>query len=461
MSQLPKGWTSTELRSLLKFKYGKALIKSKRNIAGSINVYGSNGVVGTHDQAVSHGPTIIVGRKGSVGEINLSPSACWPIDTTYYVDEFPCDLPPTYWALYLKSLRLGEKEKSSAIPGISRDDIYQIEVVIPPLLEQRRIVAKLEKVLTRVNAAQERLAAVPRLLKRFRQSVLSAACSGTLTADWRSKAPAKESLVTRMLAIRERRLARARTKEEALKINQQFDESNGEPDTLPDDWLTLNADSVCDFITKGTTPDTKLITPTGEIPFLKVQHIVESKLDFYSLPCFIPRSVHEDFLQRSKVYPGDVLMNIVGPPLNKVAMVPDEFPEWNINQALAIFRPLEGLDAKYLLYVLSNRGTLEQVLRETRGVVGQSNISLDQCRKLAIPIPPIAEQREIVRRVEALFKTADALEARYLKAKAHVDKLTQSILAKAFRGELVPQDPNDEPASALLKGISQNRATQL
>jgi len=76
---------------------------------------------------------------------------------------------------------------------------------------------------------------------------------------------------------------------------------------------------------------------------------------------------------------------------------------------------------------------------------------------LMLPLPPLNEQQEIVRRVEGLFKTADSLEARYRTAKAHVDKLTQSILAKAFRGELVPQDPNDEPASFLLDSIRQHR----
>jgi len=286
----------------------------------------------------------------------------------------------------------------SAIFNYGPSHLKKMRMVLPPLNEQRRIVLKLYKLLGRVNAAQERLETIPRVLKRFRQSVLSAACSGTFTADWRSKARAEESRVARMVAIRTRRLARARTEKEASKINQEFNDSNGEPNNLPEDWLMLKADFVCDFITKGTTPNTKLITPAGEIPFLKVQHIVASKLDFYSLPCFIPRSVHETFLQRSKVYPGDVLMNIVGPPLNKVAMVPNDFPEWNINQALAIFRPLEGLDSKYLLYILSNEETLEHVLRQTRGVVGQSNISLDQCRNLAIPIPSISEQQEIVRR---------------------------------------------------------------
>jgi type I restriction enzyme S subunit len=84
-------------------------------------------------------------------------------------------------------------------------------------------------------------------------------------------------------------------------------------------------------------------------------------------------------------------------------------------------------------------------------------LSLAMLKELPIPYPLLAEQKEIVRRVEALFKTADTLEARYLKAKAHVDKLTQSILAKAFSGELVPQDPNDEPASVLLERIRAER----
>jgi type I restriction enzyme S subunit len=79
---------------------------------------------------------------------------------------------------------------------------------------------------------------------------------------------------------------------------------------------------------------------------------------------------------------------------------------------------------------------------------------LENLRLLPTALPPLGEQEEIIRRVEALFKTADALEARYRKAKAHVDKLTQSILAKAFRGELVPQDPNDEPAFMLLDRIA-------
>ena len=92
------------------------------------------------------------------------------------------------------------------------------------------------------------------------------------------------------------------------------------------------------------------------------------------------------------------------------------------------------------------------------GNVNQGNVGAEGIRKASIELPSLAEQQEVVRRVEALFKLTDQIEARYNKANAFVDKLTQSILAKAFRGELVPQDPNDEPASVLLERIREQRA---
>jgi type I restriction enzyme, S subunit len=97
-------------------------------------------------------------------------------------------------------------------------------------------------------------------------------------------------------------------------------------------------------------------------------------------------------------------------------------------------------------------------LQEAAYGAGKPGLNLDNVRNISVAIPPLAEQEEIIRRVEALFELADQFEARYWKAKTHVDKLQQSILAKAFRGELVPQDPNDEPASALLERIRAERA---
>jgi len=183
----PEGWVGSPLGSVIELKYGKGLPKARRR-GDPVAVYGSNGVVGHHDKALTNGPTIIVGRKGSVGAVHRSPSGCWPIDTTYFVDDFSC-FEPTYLEHLLRSLDLSELETSTAIPGLNRDDAYASEIAIPPLAEQKRIVAMVEKLLARVNAGRERLANVPAILKRFRQSVLAAACSGRLTAGWRDAHP--------------------------------------------------------------------------------------------------------------------------------------------------------------------------------------------------------------------------------------------------------------------------------
>ena len=113
---------------------------------------------------------------------------------------------------------------------------------------------------------------------------------------------------------------------------------------------------------------------------------------------------------------------------------------------------------KYILYALQSpqvRGVIELTARSTSGV---NNINSKELQSLSFLLPDIKEQKQIVHQVETLFKLADKVEQQYQVAKQRTDKLTQSILAKAFRGELVPQDPNDEPASELLKRIKESRA---
>jgi type I restriction enzyme S subunit len=119
---------------------------------------------------------------------------------------------------------------------------------------------------------------------------------------------------------------------------------------------------------------------------------------------------------------------------------------------------LKELDTEYLNYCLNTNYAKEFCLRVRTDGVSQSKINAQKLGSFELPLPPLAEQKEIVRRVEELSALADQIEARYTKARAHVEKLTQSILAKAFRGELVPQDPNDEPASVLLERIRAKRS---
>jgi type I restriction enzyme S subunit len=191
-----------------------------------------------------------------------------------------------------------------------------------------------------------------------------------------------------------------------------------------------------------------------EVPYIKVYNLkFDGSLDFSINPTFVEKLVHEKQLARSIVYPGDVLMNIVGPPLGKVSIVPDDYPEWNMNQAVSVFRPLGSVVNKYLSFCLLSSNLLDFVKMQAKATVGQFNLTLEICRNYPIPLPPIEEQKEIVSQVEALLTKADKVEKQYLDAKAKLDRLNQSILAKAFRGELVSQDPKDEPAEVLLKNI--------
>jgi len=190
------------------------------------------------------------------------------------------------------------------------------------------------------------------------------------------------------------------------------------------------------------------------VPFLKVYNIVNQKVAFDYKPQYIESSIHHGSMAKSRTQPGDVLMNIVGPPLGKVAIVPANRDEWNINQAITLFRPSDRISTGWLYCILCSGVNIADIIHETRGSAGQVNISLSQCRDFVFPVPTVAEQAEIVRRLDALFALADRIETRSTAARSQAQRLTPLVLAKAFRGELVPQDPNDEPASALLARIT-------
>jgi len=128
---------------------------------------------------------------------------------------------------------------------------------------------------------------------------------------------------------------------------------------------------------------------------------------------------------------------------------------------LHVFRPVVKDTNSFLFYFLLQKDIREMAKNRFQGTSGHLRVPPDFFEEIWFPLPPLAEQQEIVHHVEALFKIADQIEERYNKARVYVDKLTQSILAKAFRGELVPQDPNDEPASELLKRIQGEKDGQI
>ena len=312
------------------------------------------------------------------------------------------------------------------MPRLGTKDGVAAPFVLAPLAEQKVIADKVDTLLAQVDNTKARLERIPQILKRFRQSVLAAAVSGRLTEEWRR------------------------------------DHSKPE---YP--WCIQAASGLCEKVQSGSTPKNNPFDQNGTVPFLKVYNIVNQEIDFEYRPQFITEEVHQTKLKRSIGYPGDVLMNIVGPPLGKVAILPDTYPEWNLNQAITLFRPdPQKMLPKFLYYVLCEGSMVRDATHDLKGIVGQVNISLTQCREAKIPCPTLPEQTEIVRRVDQLFAHADRIEQQVNNALARVNTLTQSILAKAFRGELTEQWRQDHPdlisgensAEALLQRIKAERA---
>ncbi|HTG15605.1 MAG TPA: restriction endonuclease subunit S, partial [Blastocatellia bacterium] len=209
---------------------------------------------------------------------------------------------------------------------------------------------------------------------------------------------------------------------------------------LPDGWTWARAEQLCELITKGTTPSaSKMFASADEIPFIKVYNLTFSgALNLGYKPVFISRSTHAVDLKRSEVRSGDILINIVGPPLGQVSIVPSSVGEANINQAIARFRVVFPECRKALAIFLMTKHVIDWALRRAKTTAGQSNLTLELCRDLPIPLPPLTEQTRIVAEVERRLSVIKELEAAVSASLKRAARLRQSILQQAFTGRKGP-----------------------
>lgn len=341
-----------------------------------------------------------------------------------------------------------ERITGSAVPHLFQKDLKKLSALVPPLSEQGRIVAKLEKLLSKVDACRTRLETIPVILKRFRQTVLAAACSGSLTTDWREKSSGNESITAVIESIYRRRKSEANTKSQKdhlcklIAVIEKNDSSE-----LPEGWWFVSLNKLCSTFDYGTSAKSQ---PSGKVPVLRMGNIQEGRIDWTDLVY----SSDDKEIQKFTLKPGTVLFNRTNSPelVGKTAIYRGEQPAIFAGYLIRI-NPFPELNPDYLNLCLNTNYAKQFCLTVKTDGVSQSNINAQKLGTFEIPYCPISEQNEIVRRVEELFALAGRIEGRYKKAKSYVDKLTQSILAKAFRGELVPRDPNDQPTEELLKQI--------
>lgn len=188
---------------------------------------------------------------------------------------------------------------------------------------------------------------------------------------------------------------------------------------IPKEWGTVKASNICYPITKGTTPSYFInnFSKIKSIPYIRVENLsFDGSLHFASDSLFVDIKIHNSELARSKVFVGDILMNIVGPPLGKVSLVSDMFEEWNTNQAVAIYRVLQKKYRRYLLYYLLSDFSQQWLTIRSKQTSGQVNLTLELCSNLDIPLPSNdAELNKISDALFHIFETINIEKAMQIK----------------------------------------------
>ena len=328
-----------------------------------------------------------------------------------------------------------ENARGTAQKGVYLKTLGMTPVVLPPLVTQVAVVAELEKQFSRLDEAVVNLQRVKANLKRYKASVLKAAVEGHLVETEATQAhregrtfEAGEQLLQRTLEERRARWAgKGKYKEPESSVLDGLR-------PLPEGWAYATTEQMCEQVASGSTPSPEAMFPgAGDVPFLKVYNLTfDGSLDFTMKPTFVDNATHQGMLARSRSIPGDVLMNIVGPPLGKMSIVPASHPEWNINQAIVTFRTSSGLSNQLLAHWLLAQPVLSRLERTAKATAGQHNLQVSICRKLPIPVPPLAEQARIVAEVDRHLSIVREVETEVDTNLKRAQALRQATLAKAF-----------------------------
>ena len=327
-------------------------------------------------------------------------------------------------------------------PRLGLRGLRLLAVPVPPETEQRRILAAIEQLVSRMDAATQSVRRANVNCSSMRRVVLDLAAQGRLTTQdsaERSLAELVESL---------RATAETARRPPAKPRRRAFGDADHLPE-LPSGWIWHSARDVCSLITNGNTPAPHKMHPGGgDIPFVKVYNLTQDcKLDFRVRPTFIDRETHNGELARSRLRPGDVLLNIVGPPLGKVAVLPALYSEWNANQAIVAFRTHpEVLDPRLLAFWLQSTFVFGRLLQTAKATAGQFNLALSACRELPLPIPPREEQRRIIVELDRQLTLLSSISGTAESVLHRNAALRRSILVCAFVGTLVAQSSGKDSA---------------
>jgi type I restriction enzyme, S subunit len=417
---------------------------------------------------------VVISRAGSVGFSCLILNPAKSVFASYLIRFRPLILPkyfsyflntPAYWE------SIGERSLGIAVQNVNATNLSEIQIPIAPKAEQSRLVEKLEELFSDLDAGVAELKAAQKKLAQYRQSLLKAAVEGSLTAEWRAKNTPKETgaqLLERILKERRTRWEEkqlAKFKEQGKTPPKGWQDKYPEPvqpDTtnlpeLPEGWVWASLDQLTEFITSGSRGWADYYSNEGAL-FIRSQNINKDWLDLSDIAFVQPPKSSEG--ARTRVKANDLLLTITGAKVGKSAQVINDLEEAYVSQHVALIRLVNITLASYAhLFLTSDTGGRGQLNKEAYGA-GKPGLNLQQVAAVSIPLPCIDELSKLIGIVEFQLQSISDTMTNIQQSLTQAAAQRKNILKSAFSGQLVPQDPNDEPASLLLERIRAERQKQ-
>ncbi|MFJ7819312.1 restriction endonuclease subunit S [Bacillus toyonensis] len=454
--ELPPNWEWVRLGNLITLLSGRDITSSKCNnggigipyIMGASNFRNNDLVIERwieEPTVVGFKGDILLSVKGTVGKMLIQSHEKLHLSRQVMGIRTNYTLNNRYLMYFLKTYIGVLKENAKGlIPGISREDILSIKLPLPPLIEQNRIVEKTERFLNKIEEAKRLIEEAKETFELRRAAILEKAFNGELTSSWR-----KNNLYYAQKEFEQfhaERKLQVGSKQELKKYsfsNYSIEndlKSNGE---FPDNWIELPVGFICECIVPGRDKPKSF---SGDIPWITIPDITSETV--YTSKSGLGLTEAEIKQVKAKIIPcNSIIMTCVGRfGISSVVQNPVV-----INQQLHAFLPSKIIDPKFLMYQIR---TLEKYMQGIATSTTIAYLNKKNANSLPIKLPPIEEQKEIVIHLEKLLEKEESI-LKMLPTKNDLDELKQSILSKAFKGELGTKDMNDKPAMELLKSILQ------
>ena len=499
LGDIPKGWAVTSVGEVAKYQNGRAFKPSEWGKSGLPiiriqNLNDAGAVFNFSDQPheerfrVNHGD-LLYAWSASLGAYIWKGQEAWLNQHIFRVDHTPgIDRIFLYFALKNITSELYTKAHGSGMVHVTKAKFEETTLWLPPLNEQRRIVAKIDELFSELDKGVESLETARAQLKVYRQAMLKNAFEGKLTAQWREenreKLETAEQLLTCIGQEREAAYQVLLEEWESSLINWKQNGKKGkkparprknkilqpfnleELDKLPDidsaSWKWIKIDEICSYAQYsikagpfGSALKKQFLIPDGYKVYGQEQVISG---DPYFGDYFVDATKYEE-LSTCRIAPRDVLISLVG-TVGKVLILPDDCSEGIINPRLVkVSLNLRYYRPEFFKYFFES-AFVRRLCQNLATGTTMDVLNLGIIRNLPFPLCSLPEQDKLILEIESKLSVADQIEKEIEAGLIKVEALRQSILKKAFLGELVDQDSNDEPAAALLGRIKTVKASQ-